>query len=71
MIRGLKRYIRTNPHIALSVPTLLSFFAFIVNFVHAFKDGVIDENEFHALMHYANGFESIVLLILAMVLRKK
>jgi hypothetical protein len=71
MIKGMKRYIRSNPHIALSVPTLLSFFAFVVNFIHAFKDGFIDENEFHALMHYAHGFESVILLALAMILRKK
>lgn len=71
MIKSIKRYIRTNPHVAVSVPTLLSFFAFVVNFIHAFKDGVIDENEFHSLMHYANGFESVVLLVITIVLRKK
>ena len=55
----------------LSVPTLLCFITFILNFIKAIGDGIIDSNELHALMASADGFETVVLFVVMIVLKDK
>ncbi|HHF7341068.1 TPA: hypothetical protein ACPSKZ_000665 [Legionella anisa] len=70
-MRKIKKYIKAKPHHLLSVPVLLCFVTFITNLIAALKDGVIDSNELHQLLSTADGFETVVLLIVMVVLRDK
>ncbi len=70
-MRKLRRKIKSKPHLVLSVPALLCFFTFITNLITALKDGNIDSNELHQLLSTADGFETVVLLIVMVVLRDK
>ncbi len=70
-MRKVKSYLKKNPHVALSVPTILCFITFITNLVKALSDGNIDSNEFHTLLASADGFETAVMCIVMLVLRNK
>lgn len=72
MVRRLVfKKIKDNPHRALSIPALLCFVTFITNFIASLKDGKIDSNELHQLLSSADGFETVILVIIIMVLREK
>ncbi len=68
---SLRKKIRSNLHVALSVPTVLCFITFITNFIASMKDGNIDSAELHQLLSSADGFETVLLVIVMYVLRKK
>lgn len=70
-MRNLKRYARENPHMAVGVPAWLCFISFIVNFFHAAKDGFMGKDEIQQLLYTADGFETVVLFIVMLVLGKK
>ena len=67
----LRKKIKSKPHVALSVPTVLCFISFITNFIAAMKDGNLDSNELHHLLSSADGFETVVLIIIMVVLKDK
>lgn len=67
----IKDYFKKKPHMVLTVPTVLCFITFVTNMVHALKDGNIDTNELHALMASADGFETVVLFLVMLVLKDK
>lgn len=67
----LKQIIKKNPHFAISIPTLLSCASFFGNLFTALGDGQIDGNELHQLMSSANGFETVLLIIIMVALREK
>lgn len=67
----LKKLINDKPHVALSIPALLCFFTFCTNLFTALTDGKIDANELSALLSTADGFETVVLFIVMLVLRSK
>jgi hypothetical protein len=71
VMRKLRRKVRSQPHLVLSVPALLCFVTFITNLFAALKDGNIDGNELHQLLSTADGFETLVLLMVMVVLREK
>jgi len=58
-------------HLALSVPALLCFVTFITNLIAALEDGNIDSAELHQLLSSADGFETVLLVIIMFVLRSK
>lgn len=66
-----KQILKDYPHVAISVPAVLCFITFITNFINSLKDGVIDSNEMHALLATADGFESVFLFIVVIVLKRK
>lgn len=66
-----RKYIQSKPDRLISVPALLCFLTFITNLVAALQDGNIDGNELHQLLSTADGFETVVLLIIMVVLRGK
>ena len=66
-----KNYFKKNPHIVLSVPTILCFITFITNLIKALSDGNIDANEFHALLASADGFEATIMFMVMLVLKNK
>lgn len=70
-MRKLKRKIKDEPQLALTVPAVLCFITFITNIVHAIKDWKFDNNDFHQLLASADGFETVVLFIVMVALRKK
>ena len=67
----LRNKIKNKPHLALSVPMLLCFITFITNLVASLRDGVIDSAEFHQLLSTADGFETVVLVIVMIALKDK
>lgn len=69
--RKIRRKINQRPHLVLSVPAVLCFITFITNFIAAMKDGTIDSIELHQLLSSADGFETVVLVVLMLVLRKR
>ncbi len=63
--------LRDKAHIAIGVPALLCFVSFVTNLFLALSDGVVDSNELHQLLSTADGFESVVLFIVMLVLKGK
>lgn len=55
----------------LSVPAILCFITFITNLISALKDGNIDTNELHALLASADGFETVVLFVVMLLMKDK
>lgn len=70
-MRRLKRKIKNNAHLALSVPAVLCALTFITNLVTALKDGKIDSNEMHQLLATADGFETVLLVVVMVVMGRK
>ena len=71
IMNRLRKYLKKKPHVALTVPALLCFITFLTNLVAALKDGNIDSNEFHQLLSTADGFETVVIVIMMFVLKDK
>lgn len=71
VMRFIYRKIKEKPHLVLSVPAILCFITFITNLVASLKDGVIDSSELHQLLSTADGFETVVLVVFMMVIKKK
>ncbi len=70
-MKKLKKYVRKKPHLILTIPTVLCFISFITNFISAIKDGHIDQNELHELLSSADGFETVVLVLIMLFIRKR
>ena len=70
-MRKMKSYFKRKPHMVLSVPAILCAVTFITNLVKALSDGNIDSNELHALLASADGFETVLLFIVMLVLKDK
>lgn len=71
VMKKIKRKIREKPQIAISAPAILCFVTFISNMIKALGDGNIDTNELHALLASADGFETVVLFIVMLVLKDR
>lgn len=67
----LRRKIKKKPHLVLGVPAVLCFITFITNLIKVLSDGNIDTNELHALLASADGFESVVIILIMFVLKDK
>lgn len=67
----IREHIKAKPTHLISVPALLCFLTFLTNLFAALKDGVIDSNELHQLLSTADGFETVVLVLVMVVLRDK
>ncbi|QHJ76056.1 MAG: hypothetical protein [Bacteriophage sp.] len=70
-MRKIKRYVRNKPHVAIGVPAVLCSITFVTNLIQALRDGVLDSAELHSLLSTADGFEAVVLFIVALVLKDK
>lgn len=66
-----RKYFKNKPHVILSVPALLCFFTFLTNLIAALKDGNIDSVELHQLLSTADGFETVILFAVMLVLKDK
>lgn len=67
----LRKMLKEKPHIAISIPAILCFLTFITNLVASLKDGNIDSSELHQLLSTADGFETVVLFAVMLVLKDK
>lgn len=67
----LRELIKSKPHVVLSMPAILCFVTFILNFFTAVSDGKIDANEMTTLLGTADGFETVVLFVVMLALRNK
>ena len=70
-MKWIKKGIKSHPHLALSVPMLLSAFSFLSNLVASLSDGVIDSTELHTLLSSADAFESVLLIVIMVALKEK
>lgn len=70
-MRKLQRKVKENPHLALSVPTVLCAITFVTNFIAALKDDSINNSEMHQLLANASAFETVILFVLMFVLKNK
>lgn len=70
-MRNLKKKIKNNADIVLSLPTIMCAITFITNLIEALKDGHINHSEMHQLLASADGFETVVLTVLMFVLKGK
>ena len=70
-MRDFKKRIKSKAPLIISIPALLCFITFITNLVSSLRDGVIDSVEYHHLLTYVDGFETVVLFVIMLVLRDK
>jgi hypothetical protein len=70
-MKWLREYIKCRPHHALSIPAALCFIQFISNFYKIIFNREFDTNTFNQLLSSADGFESVLLFIIMLVLRDK
>lgn len=64
-------YIKKNLNVALSIPAILCAIQFIMSLYGVIKTGVFDMGTMNQLLSTADGFESVVLFIIMIALRKK
>lgn len=70
-MKRLRSYIKNKPTHALSVPAVLFFIQFVMNLFQVFKTGVFDTNAMNKLLSSADGFETVVLCVIMLALKKK
>jgi len=71
VMKKLRRYLKSKPQVAISVPALLCFVQFIVNLFQAFRYGTLDGNTMNQLLSSADGFETVVLVLIMFALNEK
>jgi len=64
-------HLKNKVHLVLCVPAILCLLTLVTNLIHALKDGNIDSNELHMLLASADGFETILLIIVMFALKEK
>lgn len=70
-MRKARNYVKRKPHVAIGIPAVLCAVTFVINFISAISDGVIDAKELHQLLSTADGFEAVVLFVVMLVLKDK
>lgn len=70
-MKWLKGYLTNNPHVVISVPAILCFIQFIMSLWGAIRTGIFDSNTINQLLSSADGFESVVLFVIMIVLKNK
>ena len=71
MMNRLLDYLSNNAHTAISLPTVMCFVQFVYDLIDIFKSGHFDSAAFGQLVSSANGFETVVLCMIMMALKKK
>lgn len=66
-----KKNMKLKPYHALTVPAVLCFITFLTNLIASLQDGNIDSNELHQLLSTADGFETVFLVIVMVILGKR
>lgn len=70
-MKKLLELLKKNPHAAVSAPAILCFITFCTNLRTALSDGNIDANEFSGLLSTIDGFETVVLFVVMIVLKSR
>ena len=68
---ALFQWMKENAGKSIGIPAFLSSINFLGNLFLALSDGVLTQQEFHALLTSANGIETIILLIAWAAFREK
>lgn len=67
----LREYLKTKASLAISLPTVLCFIQFVAEIGDIIKAGKMDNAAFTQLLSSANGFETVVLVVIMIVLKEK
>lgn len=67
----LKKHFTVGVNVALSVSTIMCFVQFISSLYGAFRTGVFDSGTVNNLLSSFDGFESVILFFVMIVLNKK
>ncbi|MDE1829561.1 MAG: hypothetical protein KGI25_04495 [Thaumarchaeota archaeon] len=70
-MKWLREYLKTNPHVALSVPAILCAIQFLMSLGGAIRTGIFDSNTINQLLSTADGFETVVLFVIMVALKNK
>lgn len=70
-LRRARQYVNAKPHVVIGVPAVLCAITFVTNLVASLSDGVLSSAELHELLSTADGFEAVVLGVVALVLKRK
>lgn len=67
----LRKILKSKPPVAIYVPLLLSFIAFTMQFITTVCSGHMSTDDMNQLMKNADGFETVVMLCIMLVLKNK
>lgn len=67
----IKKSLPSGIHMALSVSTVMCFIQFLSSLFGIFRTGVFDSNTLNNLLSSFDGFESVMLFIVIVVLKNK
>lgn len=67
----LKALAEDKTSLLVAIPTAISMLSFIGNLAAALSDSTIDSTEFHSLMSGATATQTVILLIVMAVTKKK
>lgn len=67
----IREYLKNNPNVAISLPTILCFIQFITDVIDIFKTGEFNSNMLNQLVSSANGFEAVSLFFIMLILKNK
>jgi len=67
----LKRHFKGGINVALSVSAIMCFVQFISSLLGIFRTGVFDSSAVNSLLSSFDGFESVILFIVMIVLNRK
>lgn len=70
-MRRIKKYIKSKPELAISVPAILCFIQFSMNLFEVFKTGIFTSQAMTQLLSSADGFETVVLCVIMVALKDK
>ena len=71
MIKKFVQMVKDYPALAMLPPTGLGIFTFIGHLMIAVSDGNIDTSEVHDLLQSASGIETVLLIVIVLILRRK
>ena len=67
----IRNYFRRNPNIALSITTVMCFIQFTDSLFTSYRSGIFDDNTIASLLASADGFETVILFLIMLVLKDK
>lgn len=70
-MNNLQKILKKKPYVAIYTPVLLCFVAFIMTLFSALRSGSMDANAYHQLLSFSDGFETVVMLAVMLVFKKK
>lgn len=60
----LKQFLKNKPFLAIAAPTILCFVSLVTNIIASIQDGLVSGTDLHEISSSANGFESVILILM-------